>query len=83
VHQQTNPKYHALITKFKEKTGCSVVVNTSFNVRGEPIVCTPEDAFKCFMGTELDVLVVGNCVLRKEQQDKSLVEDYKEKYELD
>ena len=83
VHKNTNPKYHALITKFKEKTGCSVVVNTSFNVRGEPIVCTPEDAFKCFMGTELDVLVVGNCVLKKEQQDKTLVEDYKEKYELD
>jgi carbamoyltransferase len=83
VHKETNPKYHALITKFKEKTGCSVVVNTSFNVRGEPIVCTPEDAFRCFMGTELDVLVVGNCVLRKERQDKSLVEDYKEKYELD
>ena len=59
------------------------MVNTSFNVRGEPIVCTPEDAFKCFMGTELDVLVVGNCVLVKEKQDKSLVEDYKEKYELD
>ena len=83
VHKETNPKYHALITKFKEKTGCSVVVNTSFNVRGEPIVCTPEDAFKCFMGTELDVIVVGNCVLRKETQDKSLIEDYKEKYELD
>jgi len=83
VHKETNPKYHALITKFKEKIDCSVVVNTSFNVRGEPIVCTPEDAFKCFMGTELDMLVVGNCVLRKEQQDKSLVEDYKEKYELD
>jgi carbamoyltransferase len=83
VHKETNPKYYALITKFKEKTSCSVVVNTSFNVRGEPIVCTPEDAFKCFMGTELDVLVIGNCVLRKEQQDKSLVEDYKEKYELD
>jgi carbamoyltransferase len=83
VHKETNPRYHALITKFKEKTGCSVVVNTSFNVRGEPIVCTPEDAFKCFMGTELDVLVVGNCVLVKEKQDKSLVEDYKEKYELD
>jgi len=83
VHKETNPKYHALITKFKEKTGCSVVVNTSFNVRGEPIVCTPEDAFKCFMGTELDVLVVGNCILRKETQDKSLIEDYKEKYELD
>ena len=83
VHKETNPKYHALITKFKEKTDCSVVVNTSFNVRGEPIVCTPQDAFRCFMGTELDVLVVGNCVLRKEQQDKTLVEDYKEKYELD
>jgi carbamoyltransferase len=83
VHKETNPKYHALITKFKEKTGCSVVVNTSFNVRGEPIVCTPEDAFRCFMGTELDLLVVENCVLRKEQQDKLLIEDYKEKYELD
>ena len=83
VHKETNPKYHALITKFKEKTGCSVVVNTSFNVRGEPIVCTPEDAFKCFMGTELDLLVVGNCVLRKERQDKSLIEDYKVRYELD
>jgi len=83
VHKETNPKYHALITKFKEKTDCSVVVNTSFNVRGEPIVCTPEDAFKCFMGTELDTLVVGNCILRKEQQDKTLIEDYKEKYELD
>jgi len=83
VHKETNPKYHALITSFKEKTGCSVVVNTSFNVRGEPIVCTPEDAFRCFMGTELDMLVVGNCVLRKEHQDKILVENYKEKYELD
>jgi len=83
VHKQTNPKYHALITKFKEKTGCAVVVNTSFNVRGEPIICTPEDAFKCFMGTELDVLVVGNCLLKKEHQDKALAEDYKEKYELD
>ena len=83
VHKKTNPKYHALITKFKEKTGCSVVVNTSFNVRGEPIVCTPEDAFRCFMGTELDLLVVGNCVLRKEDQNKLLIEDYKEKYEMD
>ena len=83
VHKETNPKYHALITKFKEKTDCSVLVNTSFNVRGEPIVCTPKDAFKCFMGTELDMLVVGNCVLRKEQQNKSLIEDYKEKYERD
>ena len=83
VHKETNPKYHTLITKFKEKTGCSVVVNTSFNVRGEPIVCTPKDAFKCFMGTELDFLVVGNCVLRKKQQDDSLVENYKEKYEME
>jgi carbamoyltransferase len=83
VHKETNPKYHKLITKFKEKTGCSVVVNTSFNVRGEPIVCTPEDAFRCFMGTELDFLAVGNCVLRKEKQNKALIENYKEKYELD
>ena len=83
VHKRTNPKYHALITKFKEKTGCAVVVNTSFNVRGEPIVCTPEDAFRCFMGTELDLLVVGNCVLIKKQQDVSLVENYIDKYKLD
>jgi len=83
VHKQTNPKYHSLITRFKKKTGCSVLVNTSFNVRGEPIVCTPEDAFKCFMGTELDLLVVGNSILIKDQQDKALIEDYKEKYELD
>ena len=83
VHKQTNSKYHALISKFKEKTGCSVLVNTSFNVRGEPIVCSPKDAFKCFMGIELDLLVVGNCIHRKEHQDKSLTEDYKEKYEPD
>ena len=83
VHKRTNPKYHTLITKFKEKTGCSVLVNTSFNVRGEPIVCSPQDAFRCFMGTELDVIVVGNCFLRKEQQDKLLAENYKDKYELD
>ena len=83
MHKKTNPKYHALITKFKEKTGCPVIVNTSFNVRGEPIVCSPEDAFKCFMGTELDMLVVGNCVLWKDRQDKLLAEDYKEKYDMD
>jgi len=83
VHRETNPKYHALIAKFKEKSGCSVVVNTSFNVRGEPIVCSPEDAFKCFMGTELDLLIVGNCMLRKEQQDYALIKDYKGKYKLD
>ena len=83
VHKDTNPKYHALITKFKELTGCSVIVNTSFNVRGEPIICTPEDAFKCFMGTELDILIIGNFLLRKENQNESLKEDYKKKYELD
>jgi carbamoyltransferase len=83
VHKETNPKYHALITKFKEKIDCSVVVNTSFNVRGEPIVCTPEDAFKCLMGTELDLLIVGNCIVRKESQNRSLVKSYRERYELD
>lgn len=83
VHADTNPKYHAVISKFKEKTGCPLVVNTSFNVRGEPIICTPTDAFKCFMGTEMDVLAVGNYVLYKEHQDKALKENYEERYELD
>lgn len=83
VHKETNPKYYALIRKFKDKTGCPVLVNTSFNVRGEPIVCTPEDAFRCFMGTEIDMLVIGNTVLRKEKQDLSLAQNYKNKYELD
>ncbi|MEN8189595.1 MAG: carbamoyltransferase [Thermodesulfobacteriota bacterium] len=83
VHRETNPRYHALIEKFREATGCPVVVNTSFNVRGEPIVCTPEDAFRCFMGTEIEMLVVGNAVLRKEKQDPSLKEQYEDKYELD
>lgn len=83
VHKETNPKYHAVISRFKELSGCPVVVNTSFNVRGEPIVCTPEDAFRCFMGTELDVLVVGNFILKKEDQDANLKENYEEKYELD
>ena len=83
VHKETNSKYYTLISKFKEKTGCSVVVNTSFNVRGEPIVCAPEDAFRCFMGTELDLLVIGNCILRKEQQNKFLLESYMGKYEFD
>ena len=83
VHADTNPLYHAVISKFKEKTGCPLVVNTSFNVRGEPVVCTPTDAFKCFMGTELDVLVVGNCLLIKDEQDESLKENYEKRYELD
>jgi carbamoyltransferase len=68
VHRETNPRYHALISAFKAITGCPVLVNTSFNVRGEPIVCTPEDAFRCFMGTGLDVLAIGNCFLRKQDQ---------------
>jgi carbamoyltransferase len=83
VHADTNPRYHALIEAFKRRTGCPVVINTSFNVRGEPIVCTPEDAFRCFMGTELDVLACGNAFLRKEDQSPSLKQDYKDKFELD
>ena len=83
VHRDTNAPYYDLISRFKDKTGCPVIVNTSFNVRGEPIVCTPTDAFKCFMGTELDVLAVGNYFLKKEDQDSKLAEDYKDKYELD
>ncbi|MGE5478752.1 MAG: carbamoyltransferase [Bacteroidales bacterium] len=83
VHADTNPRYHALISSFKAKTGCPVVVNTSFNVRGEPIVCTPEDAFRCFMGSEIEVLTVGNCFLKKEDQDPALKLDYKNAFELD
>jgi len=83
VHEDTNPKYHAVITKFYEKTGCPIVVNTSFNVRGEPIICTPTDAFRCFMGTEMDVLAVGNFFLVKDGQDGALKQNYEERYELD
>jgi len=83
VHADTNTRYHRLISAFKDRTGCPVVVNTSFNVRGEPIVCTPEDAFHCFMGTDIEVLAVGNALLRKENQDAALAEDYRSKYELD
>jgi len=83
VHKETNPRYHALISKFKELSGCPVVVNTSFNVRGEPIVCTPEDAFRCFMGSDIEILVVGNCYLKKEDQDEALKLDYKNAFELD
>jgi carbamoyltransferase len=83
VHVDTNPRYHALISAFKELTGCGVLVNTSFNVRGEPIVWTPEQAFHCFMGSDIDVLAVGNCYLRKEEQDPALRIDYKDKFELD
>ena len=83
VHQETNKRYFELIKKFKEKTNCPVIVNTSFNVRGEPIVNTPTDAFNCFMGTELDKLVIGNCYLTKDNQDQSLKKDYTKEFELD
>ena len=83
VHRETNPRYHALIERFNQRTGCPVIVNTSFNVRGEPIVGTPEDAFRCFMGTGIEVLAVGNCLLRKEDQDPKLTQDYKSAFELD
>lgn len=83
VHRETNPRYAALLSEFKSRTGCPVIVNTSFNVRGEPIVCTPEDAFRCFMGTEVEALAIGNCFLRKEDQDPSLRKSYKDSFELD
>jgi len=83
VHRETNPRYHALLSAFKARTGCPVLVNTSFNVRGEPIVCAPEDAFRCFMGTDVEVLVIGDCFLKKEEQDPKLKLDYKDAFELD
>ena len=83
VHPDTNPRYHALLTEFKRITGCPVVINTSFNVRGEPIVCTPTDAFRCFMGSEIESLAVGNAYLHKSQQDGALKLDYKNAFELD
>ncbi|MCS7269272.1 MAG: carbamoyltransferase [Geminicoccaceae bacterium] len=83
VHRETNPLYWRLLEAFKQRTGCPVIVNTSFNVRGEPIVCTPTDAFRCFMGTEIERLVVGNCWLEKEKQDPNLKRDYKDAFELD
>jgi carbamoyltransferase len=83
VHRETNPRYHALISAFRELTGCPVIVNTSFNVRGEPIVCTPEDAFRCFMGTEIETLAIGNCLLRKAEQNPGLRLDYSKAFEAD
>jgi carbamoyltransferase len=83
VTKENNNRYYDLISKFKEKTGCPVIVNTSFNVRGEPIVNTPTDAFNCFMGTELDYLVIGNCILEKSQQNPNLKKDYTKEFELD
>ena len=83
VHEKTNPQFYSLISAFKALTGCPVLVNTSFNIRGEPIVCTPEDAFRCFMGTDLDVLAIGNCYLQKENQNPALKLDYSHTFELD
>ena len=83
VHQETNPKYYKLLKKFKEITGCPLLVNTSFNVRGEPIVCSVEDSFRCFMGTNLDILVCENFILYKDKQNKNLLQDYKNKFEKD
>jgi carbamoyltransferase len=83
VHRDTNPRFHALLSAFKARTGCPLLVNTSFNVRGEPIVCTPEDALRCFMGSDIEVLVAGNCFLRKQGQDPALRRDYKDAFEFD
>ena len=83
VHKETNPRYYDLLKEFKKNTNCPVLVNTSFNVRGEPIVCSIEDAFNCFMGTNLDILVIEDFILFKDQQDQSLIKDYKNKFELD
>ena len=83
VHRETNPLYYQLIERFNALTGCPVLVNTSFNVRSEPIVCTPEDAFRCFMGSQIELLIAGNCILRKNQQDPRLKLDYKAAFELD
>jgi len=83
VHRETNPRYHALLSAFKARTGCPVLANTSFNVRGEPIVCTPEDAFRCFMGTDLDALAAGNVLLLKDRQDPAIRRDYRRNVEPD
>lgn len=83
VHADTNPRYHALLTAFRERTGCPVIVNSSFNVRGEPIVCSPGDAFRCFMGTDIEALAIGNCWLDKHVQDPALRHDYRDVFEPD
>jgi carbamoyltransferase len=83
VHRETNPRFHALLSVFKAKTGCPVLVNTSFNVRGEPIACSPEDAFRCLMGTEIEMLVVGNCILYKDRQNPDLILDYRNAFDPD
>ena len=83
VSRETNPLFHRLLARFKQLTGCPVLVNTSFNVRGEPIVCTPEDAFRRFMGNELDLLVIGRCVLKKSEQNPALKQNYSSAFEPD
>ena len=83
VHEKTNYKYHKLIKKFDDLTNCPILINTSFNVRGEPIVCTPDDAFRCFMGTDIDILVIEDYYLEKENQNLNQIEKYENKYELD
>ena len=83
IKKNTNKRYYDLISRFKQITGCPVIVNTSFNVRGEPIVCSPTDAFNCFMGTELDYLVIGNCILDKKNQNPKFKKDYAKEFELD
>ena len=83
VHRETNPRFHALLRAFKQQTGCPVLVNTSFNVRGEPIACTPDDAFRCLMGTEIEMLVIGNCILQKEWQNPNLILNYRDAFDPD
>jgi carbamoyltransferase len=83
VHRETNPRFHGLLRAFKQKTGCPVLVNTSFNVRGEPIACTPEDAFRCLMGTEIEMLVVGNLILEKDKQNPNLILNYRDAFDPD
>ena len=83
VHKDINKKFYDLISKFNEISSCPVVVNTSFNIRGEPIVCSPSDAFKCFMGTNLDILVIENYILYKDKQKKTSIKNYKDQFELD
>jgi carbamoyltransferase len=83
VHADTHPLFHGLLARFKARTGCPVLVNTSFNVRGEPIVCTPQDAFRCFMGTGIERLAIGRCYLRKEDQDPALAQSYEQAFEPD
>src|SRR6516225_7855288 len=83
VHKETNPRYHALLSALKARTRCPALVNTSFNVRSEPIVCTPEDAFRCFMGSEIDVLAAGKCYLIKDEQDPALRRNYQDEFEPD